>query len=106
MELTAAIALLVAAIAPFITALFTRPNLSDGKKRAVAGLVAIVLAVLTTVASGTIQGTPPEWSAGVSWFLVSAAIIIAAAQAFYAAWKPAVEVVEANVGNTEGRRFL
>lgn len=94
MELTAAVAIIVAAIAPFITAIFTHPKMTDGLKRLTAGAVAVVLGIVVALATGKITGVPADWISGLTWVLVSIAIIVSLAQGFYAAWKPAVEKVE------------
>lgn len=94
MELTAAVAILVAAIAPFIVAIFTHPTMQPTIKRAIAGGIAVVLAVIVSIATGKITGVPSDWITGLTWIIVTAAIIVSMAQGFYAAWKPAVEKVE------------
>lgn len=95
MELTAAIAILVAAIAPFITAVLTHPTMQPTLKRLIAAGVAVVLALVVSIATGKITGVPADWVSGLTWVLVTAAVIVSMAQGFYNAWKPAVEKVEA-----------
>jgi len=95
MELTAAVAIIVAAIAPFIVAIFTYPGMADWLKRLIAGAVSVALGIIVAIATGKITGVPADWISGLIWVLVTVAIIISLAQGFYAAWKPAVKIVEA-----------
>lgn len=94
MELTAAIAIIVAAIAPFITALFTRPNMSASTKRLIAGGVAVALGAVVAIATGKVSGVPAEWIASLTWLLVTAAIVVSLAQGFYRAFQGTVKTVE------------
>jgi drug/metabolite transporter (DMT)-like permease len=94
MELTAAVAIIVAAIAPFIVAIFTHPSMKPSLKRGIAGGVAVLLGIVVAGATGKITGLPGDWVAGLTWILVTSAVIISLAEGFYAAWKPAVEKVE------------
>lgn len=94
MEFSASVAIIVAAIAPFITALFTNPNMSDTRKRVIAGLVSLLLGMLVAVGSGLVEGVPQE---AVDWVVRVAAIIgivVGLSQGFYKQFKPAVETVE------------
>ena len=95
MELTAAVAIIAAAIAPFIVAIFTRPDMSPTTKRLIAGGISVVLGIVVAIATGRISGVPADWISSLTWVLVSVAIIISLAQGFYGAWKPAVKAVEA-----------
>ena len=95
MELTAAVAIIVAAIAPFIVAIFTYPGMADWLKRLIAGAVSVALGIIVAIATGKITGVPADWISGLIWVLVTVAIIISLAQGFYAAWKPAVKALEA-----------
>lgn len=94
MELTAAVAIIAAAIAPFIVAIFTHPTMQPWIKRLISGGIAAVLGIIVAMATGQISGVPADWIAGLTWVLVSTAIIISLGQGFYGAWKPAVEKVE------------
>lgn len=94
MTLAAAIAVIAAAIAPFITALFARKDLTPTQKRIVAGVVAIVLGTLVAIATGQITGVPQSWIDWLSWVLVSIGLVISLAQGFYRAWKGTLEKVE------------
>lgn len=95
MELTAAVAIIVAAIAPFIVALLTHPGMADPLKRLIAGGVAVALGIIVAIATGRISGVPADWISGLTWILASTAIVISLAQGFYGAWKPAVKRFEA-----------
>ena len=97
MELTAAIALLTAALTPFIVAVFTRPDLTPARKRLIAGAVAVALAVIVAVATRAIEGVPLEWSAWTGRFLIALGVIVSMAQGFYRAFKDAVDAVEGGV---------
>ena len=94
MELTAAIAVIVAAIAPFITALFTRPGLADNTKRLIAAGVAVVLGAVVAVATGQIEGAPPELTGWLVRVLVAIAIVVSLAQGFYNQFKGPVRKLE------------
>ena len=94
MELTAAVAILVAAIAPFVVAIFTHPTMQPWIKRLIAGTVAVVLAIMVSIATGKITGVPADWISGLTWVIVTAAVIVSLADGFYRAWKPAVKAVE------------
>ena len=97
MELTAAIALLVAALTPFIVAVFTRPDLSPARKRLIAGAVAVALAVIVTVATRAVEGVPLELSEWMARLLIALGVIVSMAQGFYGAFKDAVDAVEGGV---------
>ena len=94
MDLTAAIAVIVAAIAPFITALFTRPGLADNTKRLIAAGVAVVLGAVVAVATGQIEGAPPELTGWLVRVLVAIAIVVSLAQGFYNQFKGTVRKLE------------
>ena len=95
MELTAAIAVIVAAIAPFITALFTRPDLSDGVKRLIAAGVAVVLGAIVAIVTGQIEGVPPSAIDWITRILIGVGIVISLAQGFYSQFKDPVRKLEA-----------
>ena len=96
MELTAAIAVIIAAaIVPFGTALLTRPDMPAARKRVLAGVVALVAAAIVTVATGQVEGLPPSLVAWSARALVVAGIIVSLAQGYYRAFKGAVDRIEA-----------
>lgn len=103
MTLLAAIALITSALAPFITAIFTHPELSPGRKRFIAGCVAVVLGVVVAIATGQISGVPQGFVDWLAWALVSIGVVISVSQGFYRAWKDAVDKVAAK---TSGARTV
>lgn len=94
MELSAAIAVVVAAIAPFITALFTNPAMSARTRRIIAGVVCLLLGVVVAVATGLIQEVPPDIVAWLGRVIVITAIVIGLAQGFYSQFKGSVDAVD------------
>ncbi len=103
MTLAAAIALIAAALAPFITAVLTHPDLSPTKKRLIAGAVAVVLGCLVAVATGQITGVPQNIIDWLTWALVSIGSVIFISQGFYKAWKGAVDKLQAK---SSGVRYI
>lgn len=103
MTLAAAIALIAAALAPFITAIFTHPNLSPTKKRLIAGGIAVVLGLLVAVATGQIVGVPQNIIDQLSWVLISIGVVVSISQGFYKAWKGTVDKLAAK---TSGVRYI
>jgi SNF family Na+-dependent transporter len=95
MELTAAVAILVAVVAPFVIALITRPDWSPDKKRTTAIIVAVVLGVIVAVATGRIAQIPATIQSWVAQGVIVVGIIVSLAQGFYQALKGAVSTVEA-----------
>ena len=95
MTLLAAIALIASALAPFITAVFTHPELSPARKRLIAGCVAFVLGVVVAIATGQISGVPQGFVDWLGWALISIGVVISVSQGFYHAWKDAVDNVAA-----------
>lgn len=94
MELTAAIAIIVSAIAPFVTALFTRPDMSATTKRMIAGGIAAVLGAVVAIVTGKVSGVPAEWIASLTWLVITAAVVVSLAQGFYRAFQGTVKTVE------------
>ena len=103
MELTAAVAVIVAACAPFVVALLSRPDMKPGTKRAISIGVAVVLGVIVAIATRQIDGVPEAWSATLAQALIAAAIIVSLAQGYYRAFLDAVKAVEA-ASSPEPRR--
>ncbi len=103
MTLLAAIALIAAAIAPFITAVFTHPELSAPRKRAVAGAVSVILGSVVAIATGQISGVPQSVIDWLTWLLVSIGVVISISQGFYRAWKGTVDNLSAK---TSGTRYI
>lgn len=106
MEITAAIAVIVAAIAPFVTATLTRPDMDPTRKRVIAGGIAVTLGVIVAVAMGMLEGVPLAWQQWAASILVSVAIVVGLAQGFYAQFKPAVQTVEARWDIYEPRHSI
>ena len=84
LTVSAAVATIAAALAPFVTALFTNPNMDARLRRLIAGAVAIVLGAVVAVATGLVVGVPPELVAWLAQLLITVAIVISLAQGFYA----------------------
>lgn len=95
MALSAAIAVIVAAIAPFITALLTYPGMASWLKRLTAGVVALVLGTVVAIATGQIAGAPPGLVDLLASWIVTVAIIVSLAQGYYAVFKDAAKKLEA-----------
>lgn len=95
MEFMAAIAVIVAVLSPFITALFTKPHMSDNRKRLIAGSVSVVLGLLVALGSGQIVGVPQEVQDWVIRVIVVVGIVVSLAQGFYKQFRPAVKSFEA-----------
>ena len=100
MTLAAAIALIASALAPFVTALLAREDLSPNRKRLIAGAVATVLGALTAVATGQLTGVPQGVIDWLAWALVSIGIVISLAQGFYQAFKGTTANLKAAVRQT------
>lgn len=94
MEFMAAIAVIVAVLSPFITALFTKPHMSDNRKRLIAGSVSVVLGLLVALGSGQIIGVPQDVQDWVVRVIVVVGIVVSLAQGFYGQFKSAVKSVE------------
>ena len=95
MELTAAVAILVAVVAPFVIAVITRPTWTPDQKRNTALIVAVVLGVIVAVATGRIEQIPAIVTSWLAQGTIVIGIVVSLAQGFYQALKPAVVKVEA-----------
>lgn len=89
-----AISLLAAAIAPFIVALFARPDTPSSTKRLIAAGVAIVLGILTAIVTGQFTWASDELVDGLTATLISIGIVMTLAQGFYRQFKDAVVQIE------------
>ena len=83
MEFMAAIAVIVAVSSPFITALFTKPYMSETRKHIIAGSVSIVLGLIVALGSGQIVGVPQDVQDWVIRVIVVVGIVVSLAQGFY-----------------------
>lgn len=95
MQLSAAVAILTAVVAPFLIAVITRPDWTSVRKRYVALAVCVVLGVIVAVATGQIAGVPGTVQAWVQQFIIDVGIVVSLAQGFYMALKDPVAKVEA-----------
>ena len=95
LTVSAAIAIIVAALAPFVTALLTNPTMDARLRRFIAGAVAVVLGVVVAVATGLVVGVPPELVAWLAQVLITVAIVVSLAQGFYAQFKGSVDKLDA-----------
>lgn len=95
-SLTPAAALPVIAgfCAIWLTALFSRPGMTAGKKRGISALVAAVLGVVSVIISGQIVGIPADTVDLVSRVVVYVGVTLIAAQGFYAALKDPARALE------------
>ncbi len=94
MELTAAVAILVAVVAPFVIAVITRPDWSPDKKRNTAIVVAVVLGMIVAIATGRIEQIPATVQSWVSQAVIVVGIVVSLAQGFYQALKGTLTKVE------------
>ena len=94
MELTAAVAILVAVVAPFLIAVITRPTWTPDQKRNTALIVAVVLGVIVAVATGRIEQIPAIVTSWLAQGTIVIGIVVSLAQGFYQALKPLVAKVE------------
>lgn len=89
-----AISLLASAIAPFIVALFARPDTPAATKRLIAAGVAIVLGVLTALVTGQFTWASDNLVEGLTTTLISIGIVMTLAQGFHRQFKDAVGQIE------------
>lgn len=95
MELTVAVAILGAVVAPFVIAAIARPDWSSDKKRNLAVIVCVVLGVVVAVATGKIDAIPPTVQDWVAQGVIAVGIVTSLAQGFYQALKTQVVAFEA-----------
>lgn len=89
-----ALTLIASAVAPFIVALFTRPDMSASTKRLIAAGVAIVLGLLTAIVTGQVSWATEAVVNGLTNTLITIGIVMTLAQGFYNQFKDAVKQVE------------
>ena len=94
MELTAAVAILVAVVAPFVIAVITRPTWTPDQKRNTAIGVAVVLGIIVAVATGRIEQIPATVTSWLAQGIIVIGIVVSLAQGFYQALKGTVVKVE------------
>lgn len=94
MELTAAVAILVSVVAPFIIAWITRPEWSSVKKRNTAIIVSVILGVIVAVATGQITQIPPTVVSWVQQFVIVVGVVVALAAGYYRVLKDPVAKFE------------
>lgn len=70
-------------VLPLLTAVFTRPNMSDSTKRWVSVGVAAVLGTLSAIVSGQLDFVPPDVATWTVRVLVWIATVAVAGQAAY-----------------------
>lgn len=103
LTLTAAISVIVAALVPFVAAIFTRPDMSATRKRVVAIAVAVVVAAVVAIATRSIEGVPESWSTTVASVVIAVGVIVSLAQGYYRAFKDAVKSLESATSSTPKR---
>lgn len=94
MELTAAVAILVAVVAPFVIAVITRPAWTPDQKRNTAIVVAVVLGVIVAVATGRVEQIPASVTSWLAQGIIVVGVVVSLAQGFYQALKGIVGRVE------------
>lgn len=94
MSALAALALLASIVTPFITALFTKPDMQASTKRLIAAGVAIVLGIVTAIVTGQFSWASEDLVQSVTTALVTAGVVMALAQGFYSQFKDAVKGIE------------
>lgn len=94
MEITAAITIVTAVVAPYLIALLVRPNWTAEKKRNISLAVCGVLGVIVAIATGQIEGIPDTVKSWVSQLVIIVGVVVSLSQGFYKALKTSVDVVE------------
>lgn len=94
MELTAAVAILVAVVAPFVIAVIVRPTWTPDQKRNAAIVVAVVLGVIVAVATGRIEQIPATVASWTAQGIIVVGVVVSLAQGFYQALKGTLTKVE------------
>ena len=103
MDLTTAIGTIVAGIVtPFIVAVMTHPTVKPSQKRAISLGVAMVVGVVTAIATGFISEVPENIQHGLGRVIIIVGIVVALAQVYYAQFKGAVRSVEAATSGQNG----
>ena len=90
-------------VLPLLTAVFTRPNMSDNTKRIVSVVVAAVLGTLSAIVSGQLDFVPPDVASWVVRILVWVSIVALGGQAAYRLLHDPAKAIE---GATTPRRAL
>ena len=85
---------------PLLSFIFGLGQFSSNTKRLVVVGVALVLGSLYAVASGLIQGVPPNVSDLVTQVLITAATILVVTQAVYNFLKPVLDTIESATSGT------
>ena len=93
--LSAAVAVLVAVVAPFVVAILVRPGMSPARKRGISGAVSVGLGVIVAVITGQIEGIPSTVRAWLTQTVLTVGIVVSLAQGYYRALKDPVDAVEA-----------
>lgn len=100
MELTAALGLIAAVVAPFVVALIVRPTWSADAKRNTAIGASVGLGVLAAVATGVIHGIPESVTTTVARGAIDVGIVVSLGQGFYKALKTPVDALAAKTSPT------
>jgi SNF family Na+-dependent transporter len=100
MELTAAVTILVAVVAPFVIAVITRPTWTPDQKRNTAIIVAVVLGVIVAVATGRVEQIPATVTSWLAQGIIVVGVVVSLAQGFYQALKGTLTKVEAATSPT------
>lgn len=94
LTLDAAWAIILGVVAVFTTALANQAYWPSWLKRLITAAVSFVLAGLYAVASGRVDGVPPELRAELVRWIIIAAVVLALSQAYYPLLKGAATTLE------------
>ena len=97
MDIQNALLVITAALVVVFTAIVSRPGMTSGRKRLIAGIFSFVLGTITAVVNGQIEGIPPEFIAWLVKVLVTVAVVIVASQGIYQLFKDPLSTLEASV---------
>ena len=97
MDIQNALLVISAALVVVFTAIVSRPGMTPGRKRLIAGIFSFVLGTITAVVNGQIEGIPPEFIAWLVKVLVTVAVVIVASQGIYQLFKDSLSTLEASV---------
>ena len=97
MDIQNALMVVAAALVLLFSAIVSRPNMTSGRKRLIAGIFSAVFGTITAVVNGQIEGIPPDFVAWLVKIIVTIAVVIAASQAAYQLFKDPLTTLEASV---------
>lgn len=95
MDLSAAVAVIVGVLLPFVVAVAIRPTWSPERKRTVTLAICVVVGVLVAVVTGRVEGIPAEVLAWGRQAVVTVAVVITVTQGIYRGLKDPVDKLAA-----------